>query len=493
MKHNLFLTCIFLLLVLASVVFAEDGYIRCDSDLSKVNGKVFDDLTISFENCSSSDIMFENVTVTGDVIFDGIKNDYRVSFTGSSLNQVKFYCHNRLHCELGLDGTTTLNNLDLHPSSGGSITVNGLIPDSSPRPSFYEQGYLCEGQPEFVPYTNAETSIEPQMQDLETFADLGKIDNVSIYASDDSTVTFDNVWVYRVFTLPEKDHTPRNFTINSKGFAFIDLLDSGISFSLHNMNPVHLPSGSTLSCSYVAGDQMNIGLLLLYSDSDLTVSMDRHYIDYVVFFGKGCDQSTLMLDSYADSPHASDIFQVHVYDANAEFFTKSIQGVYFLITPDEAPYKRFYEYFDKAETLIRGHRSDFVDPEMLPYLPDEDSEYWNRTDAALVWSQLMPYYNITPSGIAADGVSSVYNRSETNIPYIYYHAAYIVKVRVLNAYGGSGGLLPDYITAKNWVSPNPFITGGEVRLCENGGCGFNHKMSMGTVSFPTSLCDITAE
>lgn len=64
---------------------------------------------------------------------------------------------------------------------------------------------------------------------------------------------------------------------------------------------------------------------------------------------------------------------------------------------------------------------------MLPYLPDTDSAYWDRIDAALVWSQLMPYYNISPAGMAADGVSMVYNRLETNVPYIYYHATYIVK------------------------------------------------------------------
>ncbi|MBQ6520118.1 MAG: hypothetical protein IJI14_15495 [Anaerolineaceae bacterium] len=127
---------------------------------------------------------------------------------------------------------------------------------------------------------------------------------------------------------------------------------------------------------------------------------------------------------------------------------------------------------------------------MMPYLPDADSSYWDRIDAALVWSQLMPYYNITPVGLAADGISTIYDRSEPNVPYIYYHAAYIEKVRVLNAYGSSDGQLPDYIKQKNWSSPNPFMTGNTVHLCENGGCGFNHNMSLGTVSFQTSLFDL---
>lgn len=105
----------------------------------------------------------------------------------------------------------------------------------------------------------------------------------------------------------------------------------------------------------------------------------------------------------------------------------------------------------------------------------------------------MPYYNISPVGLAADGVSSTYDRSEPNVPYIYYHAAYIEKVRVLNAFASSDGQLPDYIKQKNWSSPNPFMTGSTVRLCENGGCGFNHQMSLGTVSFPVSLQNLPIE
>ncbi len=85
------------------------------------------------------------------------------------------------------------------------------------------------------------------------------------------------------------------------------------------------------------------------------------------------------------------------------------------ITPAEALHSAFYGYFDLAEDLLRGHRSDFCDPEILPYLPDADSAYWDRIDAALVWSQLMPYYNITPAGLAADGISTVYGRSEPNV------------------------------------------------------------------------------
>ena len=441
----------------------------------------------------AENIRFDNVTVTGNVIYNDIGSiSHTIIFSGSRLNRVQFPCSDGHHCILRVDGSTSLNELDLYPSGNnpGMITVNGLTADAVDLPVFYSTGFLCEGQPEFAAYAGADTSIDYQLQDLETFADLGKIDTVRIHAVDDASVTFDNVWLHRAFILDDNDRSLRNFTINTSGFAFIDLLDSGISFGLHNLDPQHLPYKHGRHCSYIAGDQTNIGLLLLHSDVDLTVSMDRQYIDYVVFFGSGCDHSTLTLDAYAGSSQVSDIYQVHVYDANAEFYNKSIQGVYFLITPAEAPYSAFYGYFDRAEDLLRGHRSDFCDPEILPYLPDKDSAYWDRIDAALVWSQLMPYYNITPAGPAQNGAGHVYARQEVNVPYIYYHAAYIDKVRVLNAYGASDGFLPDYIQQKNWASPNPFMTGSTMRLCENGGCGFNHNMSLGTVSFKTSLFDI---
>ena len=492
MKYSAICICFLFLILFTSSIFAADGYFGSGSNPEDFHGKVFDDLYITPGDCGE-EIRFDNVIVTGNVIYnDTDSNDHTITFSGSRLNRIQFPCSDGHHCKLQLDGSTSLNELDLFPSGNhpGMITVNGLMADAPDMHDFYRAGYLCEGQLEFQAYTGADTSIDYQLQDLETFAGLGKIDTVRIHAADDSAVTFDNVWIHRAFILADKDHTLQNFTINTAGFAFIDLLDSGISFGLHNLDQQHLPHNHARHCSYIAGDQMNIGLLLLHSDTDLTVSMDRQYIDYVVFFGAGCDRSILTLDAYAGSSQVSDIFQVHVYDANAEFYNKSIQGVYFLIAPDEAPYECFYQYFDHAEDLLRNRRSDFADPEMLPYLPDADSAYWDRIDAALVWSQLMPYYNINPTGMAPDSVSTVYDRSEPNVPYIYYHAAYIVKVRVLNAYGTSNGQIPDYIKHKNWASPNPFMTGSTIRLCENGGCGFNHNISLGTVSFSTSLQDI---
>ena len=493
MKYSAICICFLFPMLSTSSIFAADGYFGSGSNPEDFYGKVFDDLYIN-PGDHAEDIQFDNVTVIGNVIYnDTGSSGHSVSFSRSRLNRVQLPCSDRHHCKLQLDGSTLLNELDLYPSGNnpGMITVNGLTADTVDLPEFYGIGYLCEGQPVFdAAYADAEISIDYQLRDLDTFAGLGKIDTVRIHAVDDASVTFDNVWLHRAFILADNDRSLRNFAVNTSGFAFIDLLDSGISFGLHNLDPQHLPQNHGRHCSYIAGDQTNIGLLLLHSDVDLTVSMDRQYIDYVVFFGFGCNRSTLMLDVYSGSSQVSDIYQVHVYDANAEFYNKSIQGVYFLIAPDEAPYERFYQFFDQAEDLLRNRQRDFADPEMLPYLPDADSAYWDRIDAALVWSQLMPYYNITPAGPAQNGAGHVYARQEVNVPYIYYHAAYIDKVRVLNAYGASDGFLPDYIQQKNWTSPNPFMTGSTMRLCENGGCGFNHNMSLGTVSFGTSLRDL---
>ena len=492
MKRIIFCLCVFFSVFFSSLVNASDQVLLSTLIPEDFSEKIFDDLTIGSAEGGEVPILIKNVTVTGTMIFNSGQDGSAcmVFFSGSDLNRVEFFCRDGEICELYLDGSSNLKELNLHAGVGSSIKVSGMIPRGSDFPGFYSNGYLCDGQPEFAAYIGAEISIDYQLRDLDVFSDLGKIDTIRIHAADDAAVTFDNVWLHRTFLLADGDRSPRNFTVNTTGFAFIDLLDSGISFGLHNLNSQHLPHGHGLNCSYIAGDQMNIGLLLLHSDADLTVSMDRQYIDYVVFFGNGCDHSTLRLDAYAGSSQVSDIYQVHVYDANAELYNKLIQGVYFLLAPDEAPYSFFYHYFNQAENLLRNHRSDFADPEMLPYLPDTDSSYWDWIDAALIWSQLMPYYNITPTGMAPDGVSTVYSRSEPNVPYIYYHAAIIEKVRVLNAYGSSDGQLPDYIKQKNWASPNPFISGSAVRLCENGGCGFNHNMSMGTVSFRTSISDI---
>ncbi|MBQ6520119.1 MAG: hypothetical protein IJI14_15500 [Anaerolineaceae bacterium] len=337
MKHTLFLLCLLVLMIITGNIFAEDGYFDCGSDPADFSGKVFDNLTVDLGQCAGKRILFSNITVTANTIIESGMDDH-VLFSSGNLNRVRFVCQDGHDCELGLDGETTLKDLKLFPSANGLITVNGLSPDNRQLPAFYEKGYLCEGQLDFAAYADADVSIDYQLQDL----GLGKIDKVRIFAPNDSAVTLDNVWIHRAFILSAGEDAPHNFTVNSKGFAFIDLLDSGISFGLHNMNEMHLPHGHGRVCSYIAGDQINIGLLLLHSDTDLTVSMDRQYIDYMVFFGKGCDLSTLKLDVYAGSSQVSDIFQVHIYDANAEFYNKTIQGVYFLITPEEAPYESFY-------------------------------------------------------------------------------------------------------------------------------------------------------
>ena len=286
MKYSAICICFLFLMLFTSSIFAADGYFGSGSNPEDFHGKVFDDLYINPGDCGE-EIRFDNVIVTGNVIYnDTSSSGHTVTFSGSRLNRIQFPCSDGHHCKLQLDGSTSLNELDLFPSGNhpGMITVNGLMADAPDMHDFYRAGYLCEGQLEFQAYTGADTSIDYQLQDLETFDALGKIDTVRIFAAADAEVTFDNVWLHRVFIQADDSCSSRNFTINTAGFAFIDLLDSGISFGLHNLDPQHMPHGHGLDCSYIAGDQTNIGLLLLHSDADLTVSMDRQYIDYVVFF-----------------------------------------------------------------------------------------------------------------------------------------------------------------------------------------------------------------
>ena len=64
--------------------------------------------------------------------------------------------------------------LELYPGKNGKIIVNGTAGKES-LPAFYSAGYLCEGQPEFSMYAEADNEIDFQMKDLEVFSDMGYI------------------------------------------------------------------------------------------------------------------------------------------------------------------------------------------------------------------------------------------------------------------------------------------------------------------------------
>lgn len=237
MKKTVVCFCVYILMSLTTALCTRDGYYSCDSDPADFNGNVFDDLTIDTCACDGNTAMLKNITITGDVSIMG----GRVFFAECDLNRVRLDCPGGSHCEIGLDGETELKELELCPGVGSSVMTSGLMQTDGPLPSFYGKGYLCEGQPEFAAYTDAEISIDYQLRDLETFDALGKIDTVRIFAAADAEVTFDNIWLHRAFILAYNDYSLRNFTVNTAGFAFIDLLDSGISFGLHNLYPQHLP------------------------------------------------------------------------------------------------------------------------------------------------------------------------------------------------------------------------------------------------------------
>ena len=217
MKYSAICICFLFLMLFTSSIFAADGYFGSGSNPEDFHGKVYDDLYIN-PGDHAEDIRFENVTVIGNVIYNDIgSSGHSVSFSRSRLNRLQFPCSDRHHCKLQLDGSTLLNELDLYPSGNnpGMITVNGLTADAVDLPVFYSTGYLCEGQPEFTAYADAEISIDYQLRDLETFDALGKIDTVRIHAANDAAVTFDNVWLHRAFILADNDRSLRNFTINT--------------------------------------------------------------------------------------------------------------------------------------------------------------------------------------------------------------------------------------------------------------------------------------
>ena len=182
MKKTAICFCIFLLMSLTSAVYAVDGLYSCDSDPADFNGTVFDNLTFDTSACDGSTATLEDIIITGEMIVIGGS----IFFAGSDLNRVHLNCPAGSHCEIGLDGDTGLKELELYPGVGSLVTVSGLIHTDVPTPSFYIKGYLCEGQPEFAAYADVEISIDYQLRDLETFADLGMIDTVRIYAADDS-------------------------------------------------------------------------------------------------------------------------------------------------------------------------------------------------------------------------------------------------------------------------------------------------------------------
>ena len=509
MKQITYLLVFSIFMLMWSVVRADDGHFACGSDISGFNGKTFDNLVIDTDGCSNDvngmdnakdrALIFDGITVSGRTELAGKAagtDTVSVSFTGSELNHVVIDCSYMKNCEIGIAGTASIKKLDLYlpESAKGNVAVKGLAGQED-LPSFYELGYLCEGQPEFSAYEEAADEISFHMKDIESFSDMGYISETVVHTSGKSSVSFDNVWLHRV-TLVSGSDTDSPM-VSTSGLTYIDLLDSGVSFALHNLNERHF-SGTIPDCSAAASDFMRIGLMLLHSDGDLTVSMDNQYVERLAFFGGGCENSTLFLKDLQDSGITAFIEKAAVYDANAEFYSKKIPYVEFLIAPEEFNMDVFYDYYDFVKDAMKDRCSGLSDLLEKPGLcwrvssfPDASSQYWNRMESAQVWSRLSNYINPSVRETGDPAMPYAYVSRERNIPYFYTKAAFIDTVKYSSGYGVSEDGIPSYIAEKGWASMNPTLNSDKTAgIAWNGGCSYNHEMTVGGIVYRSCLEDL---
>ncbi len=420
MKKIAYLFVLSVFLLISSAAYADDGYFACGSDTAGFSGKTFENLVIDLQGCKTAPV-FDGLIVTGSA---HITAGASVRFSNSRIKRLSLDCSDAKGCEIGLDESTSIDVLELYPGtkSSGTITVNGTAGKET-LPVFYSTGYLCEGLPEFSMYSGAESELDFRMKDLEVFSDMGYIGETVIHAADNAAVNFDNVWLHRVSIVTEADKNPDHFRINTRGMTYIDLLDSGISFELHNLNGRHF-SGDIPLCSPIASDYLRIGLMLLHSDHDLMVSMDNQYADSIVFFGGGCENSTLFLTDLNDSSEVSVIGRAQIYDANAEFYVKKIPYAEFLVAPEGFDMDGFYGYFESVRDALMDHCADYPDmadqPGMcwdISALPESSSEYWTRMESAKVWSRLSGYVHIPAKETGDAARPYAYTISEPDIPY----------------------------------------------------------------------------
>ncbi len=489
MKKIAYLFVMSILALISTAAYASDGYFVCGSDINEFNGKIFENLVIDLRECQTS-YGFEGLTVSDSL---KIKGNVSVSFKNSSINTLSVECSDAQKCEIGLDESTSIEVLELYPGDNGTITVNGTA-EKENLPAFYSVGYLCEGQKEFSLYADTESEIDFRMKDLEAFSDMGYIDETIIYPVNNASVTFENIWLHRVKIVAAQDIDPDHFRLSTKGMTYIDLLDSGISFELHNQNDRHF-SGDIPLCSPIASDYMRIGLMLLHSDHDLTVSMDNQYIDRLVFFGRGCENSTLFLTDLNDSSEVSLVERAVIYDANAEFCVKKIPYAEFLVAPNDFSMDDFYGYFESVRDVLMDHCADYPDlidqPGMcwdISALPESSSEYWTHMESAKVWGRLSGYVHIPSQETGNPARPYAYTRSEPDIPYFYTRAAFIDTVKYSSAYSVPESLIPVYITGKGWTSLNPTLNADKtVGITWNGGCSYNHDMTVGGIVYRNCL------
>ena len=489
MKKIAYLFVMSILMLISTAVYANDGYFTCGSDITEFSGKTFENLVVDLHECQT-DTVFDGLTVMDTMKITG---SVSVRFRSSRINRLSVR-----DCGIRLDAGTSVGLLEIYPEGNAAqpIIVNGTEGKTS-LPAFYSVGYLCEGQPDFSVYMNAESDIDFRMKDLEVFSDMAFIEETIIHAAENAAVTFDNVWLHHVKVMSDQDSSPEHFRLNTRGMTYIDFLDSGISFELHNLNDRHF-SGDIPLCSPIASDYMRIGLMLLHSDHDLMVSMDNQYADNLVFFGGGCENSTLFLTDLNDSSEVSLIDHAIIYDANAEFYVKKIPDAEFLVAPEGFSMEVFYKYFEFVKESLMDHCADFPDmidqPGMcwnISALPEFSSEYWNRMESSKVWSRLSGYVHIPTQNTGDPARPYVYTRNEAEIPYFYTRAAFIDTVKYSSAYSVPEDQVPTYVTDKGWSSLNPTLNADKtVGITWNGGCSYNHDMTVGGITYRNCINDL---
>ncbi len=115
-------------------------------------------------------------------------------------------------------------------------------------------------------------------------------------------------------------------------------------------------------------------------------------------------------------------------------------------------------------------------------------------ESAKVWIRLSGYVHIPSQNTGDPARPYAYVRNEPDIPYFYTRAAFIDTVKYSSAYSVPENSVPAYITGKGWSSLNPTLNADKtVGITWNGGCSYNHDMTVGGVTYKNCMEDLPVE
>ena len=128
MKKLTLLLVLALSLICTAAVSAEDGHFSCDSDLSKFNGKTFDNLYLDLQGCGSSftdpehpgqiSVTFEDLTVTGSIIYNGgaDPDDHFIALKNAGVRHILVPCRDTHRCTISFGIDSGITEITLLPS-----------------------------------------------------------------------------------------------------------------------------------------------------------------------------------------------------------------------------------------------------------------------------------------------------------------------------------------------------------------------------------------